>query len=111
MTTLWRLIARATSGHADYDRGVRDHTSDARFAHSKGDAYGLAYWGARAIALSLLADLGHRYDARPELREEAHLCAARIMGNERVIEDTHAEIASNRRGAQLYAEAKANDAG
>lgn len=106
MNTLWALIARATSGHAEYDRGVRDHVADARHA-SKGDPYGMAYWGARAITLSLMADRGHRYDATPEQREAAQRDAARIMCNQRVIDDTESQIVKDRNGARLYAEAKA----
>lgn len=87
MSALWRLIARATVGHEHYDRTIRDHAQDARFAHAKGDSYGWAHWGARSIALSLAADRGHRWNLTNEQFDAATSDGAQVMGDQRVIVD------------------------
>jgi len=50
---------RGHSGHPDYDRGIRDHMSEARRHPS--DALGAAYWTWRALTLAWLHLMECRY--------------------------------------------------
>lgn len=105
MGTFWRFVARAQSGHADYDRGIRDHATDARLSLGKGDAYGLAYWGARALTLSIASDHDMRFDrcdATDGHWEAFQRLAAALTGNARLVGDTEQWIAGNRRGKAMW---------
>lgn len=63
MVDFWHLIARATSGHSDYDRATRDNRFDAARAAQCGDDFGRRYWSARAMVCFLLRERGYGYNS------------------------------------------------
>jgi hypothetical protein len=80
MAALWHLIARGTSGHADYVRAVRDDRYDAARAYAYNDVDGFRYWGARGLACWLMQERGYGYNGSMEQFDECRRDAAVIMG-------------------------------
>lgn len=60
IASMFRLFARAKSGHSEYDRGIRDNAVDA-LRGSQLDPYGFVYWAHRALVQHELAEAGCRY--------------------------------------------------
>ncbi len=67
------------SGHHNYDRGIRDHMSDAHWAMPGGDVKGRGYWTWRALTLAHLTLMGARYGASAEQFDAAQLAALETM--------------------------------
>ena len=74
-----QIAWRGKSGHHDYDRGIRDNMSDARWFGPTGDPKGQAYWTFRALTLAHLHLMDARYNATCEQIDAAQLAAIATM--------------------------------